>query len=325
MTESEDSGEQFGCIESVGVYVPRSTISADTIGAAWDGFEARGIDEKRVPAADEDTVTMAVAAAKAALAHSSFDRTAIESLAVGTTTPPLDEGEVGATSAEILGLGAGVEVAVHTQSTRAGTRAVVDGLRAEGPAIAVAADEPRGTPETGIDHAAGAGAVALVLANEGAVTVTDHATYTEEFAGTRFRRRGGESVDTYGATAYERNAYTTVVGEAASRLESVPGVIAPSAPDGSLPGRAARALDGDPSVCHTADELGDTGAASALFGLVSAWDAGETSVAVVGYGDGASADALAVEGSLPVSTDWEAVDRSYQEYLRLRGHVGGAN
>jgi len=322
---AERNDADLGAIESVGVYVPRSTISADTIGAAWDGFEARGISEKRVPAADEDSVTMAVAAVQRALADSDHDRDEIASLAFGTTTPPLDEGEVGATIVEILGLDAGTEVAVHTQSTRAGTRAVVDGLRAAGPAVAVAADEPRGPPADGTDHAAGAGAVAVVLTGEGAVSVTDHATDTEEFAGTRFRERGAETVDTYGATAYEREAYTTVVGGAVSRLQSTPEAIAPTAPDGSLPPRAVRGVDGDPAVYHLADRLGDTGAASALFGLLAAWDAGESSVAVVGYGDGASADALAMDGALPVSTEWPGVDRSYQEYLRQRGHLGGGD
>lgn len=322
----------LGTVESVGAYVPRSTVSAEAVGEAWDGFRARGVREKRVPAADEDAVTMAVAAARRALDDWRGDREAVDALAFGTTTPPLDEGDVGVTVSEVLGLGGDTEVSVHTQSTRAGARALVDVLRTEGAALAVAADAPRGSPADAVDHAAGAGAVAF-LAGDGdeagedsaeggtAVTVTDHATVTEAAPGTRFRRRGADAVETYGATGYERETYASVVGDAVAGLDGAVDAVAPTAPDGRLPGRAGRTVDAE--VYHMADVLGDTGAASPLFGLLAAWDAGESPVALVGYGDGASADALALEGSLPVDTDWPAVERSYAEYLRRRGHLGG--
>ena len=313
-------------IESVSAYVPRYRITADAIGEAWDGFRARGVGEKRVAAGDEDAVTMAVEAARDALGESAHDRGDIETLTLGTTTPPIEEGDVGVQVAEILGLDRSVEVAVHSQSTRAGTRALVSGLRAASPALVVASDCPMGDPDDAIDHAAGAGAVAFVVADDGA-DVVETATYAREYPGTRFRRRGSEATETYDATAYERDAYTTVIGGAVAELAETPAAIAPTAPDGSMPGRAAGAADGA-DVYHYADELGDTGAAGPLFGLVAAWEDGVDSVAVVGFGDGAGADAITIEGSLPVAFDREATDISYAEYLRKRGHVlpeGGAD
>lgn len=306
-------------IESVGAYVPQYRITAETIGEAWDGFRARGVAEKRVAGADEDAVTMAVAACRDAIAASKTDRDAFGTLAVGTTTPPIDEGDVGVTVAEILGLDAGVDVAVFTQSTRAGTRAVRAALDADGPALAVAADCPRGSPDSAVDHAAGAGAVAVATGDDG-VTVDERATYAQEYPGTRFRRRGSEVVESYDATAYERDAYTTVIGGAVEGLSEPATALAPTAPDGSLPGRLRGVGDGG-TVYHLADELGDTGAASPLFGLLDAWAAGEDRVTVVGYGAGASADALVVEGSLSVAWRRPATDVSYAEYLRKRGHV----
>lgn len=307
----------LNAIESVAAYVPRYRITADEVREALGGFDARGVEEKRVAGYDEDAVTMAVEAARDAIDGSTHGREEIGTLALGTTTPPVDEGDVGAQVAEILGLDEGVEVTVYTQSTRAGTRALLSALRADGPALAVAADCPRGSPDDAIDHAAGAGAVAVVTSATGAVEVTDVATCTREYAGTRFRRRGSETVESYGATAYERDAYTTTVAGAVERLSGSPTALAVTAPDGSLPHRVGRSFDG--STYHLAGELGDTGAASAPFALLAAWDAGEESVALVGYGDGASADALAVEGSLRV--DWErpAETVSYAEYLRKRG------
>ena len=306
-------------IESVGTHLPTYRITAEEIGEAWDGFRARGVAEKRVAGADEDAVTMAVAASKDAIDAASVDRSALSTLAVGTTTPPVEEGDIGATIAEILGLDERVDVAVFSQSTRAGTQALRTAVRADGPALAVAADCPRGTPDDAIDHAAGAGAVAAVTGDSGA-TVRETATYTQEYPGTRFRQRGSDAVETYDATAYERDAYTSTIDGALAELSDVPAALAPTAPDGSLPGRAGRLVDGA-TAYHLADELGDTGAASPLFGLLAAWDAGEETVAVLGYGAGSSVDALVVEGSL--SVDWERppTEITYGEYLRKRGHV----
>ncbi|GAA5434517.1 hypothetical protein Hjap01_04009 [Haloarcula japonica] len=306
-------------IEGVGSYLPTYRITAQEIGEAWDGFRARGIQEKRVPGADEDAVTMAVAACKDALADASVGRNSLTTLSVGTTTPPREEGDIGTTIAEILGLENDIEVSVHTQSTRAGTRALLAAVRADGPALAVAADCPQGDPDDAIDHGAGAGAVAVVTGDSGP-TVRQTATYTREFPGTRFRQRGSESVETYDATAYEREAYTTTINGALELLDDVPAALAPTAPDGSLPGRVGRSADVD-SVHHLASELGDTGAASPLFGLLAAWDAGEETVAVLGYGAGSSVDAIVIEGALDVDWARPATDISYPEYLRKRGHV----
>lgn len=309
----------MSAIESIGTYVPRYRITADTIAEAWNGFQGRGVHEKRVAAGDEDAVTMAVEAAKDALIVSSYERDDIKTLMLGTTTPPIEEGDIGVQVAEILGLDRSTEVAVHSQSTRAGTRALVAAIRADTPSLVVATDCPLGDPDSAIDHAAGAGAVALLVGDEGA-EVVEMATYTSEYPGTRFRRRGSEVTEKYDATAYERDAYMTVIGGAVDELAEPPEAIAPTAPDGSIPSRASSVADGA-TVYQYADEFGDTGAASPLFGLISAWEDSASPVTVVGFGDGAGADAVTIEGSLPVEIDRTATDISYAEYLRKRGHI----
>lgn len=308
-------------IESAGAYVPRYAITAEEIGDAWDGFRARGVHEKRVLAGDEDTVTMAVEAARDALAASDVDRDDLEALALGTTTPPIEEGDVGVQVAEMLGLDTAVEVSVFTQSTRAGTRALLAAARADGPALAVASDSPVGEPNDALDHAAGAGAVAFLTAPTGSVELTETAAFAREYPGTRFRRHGSETVEAYGATSYERDAYTTAVSGAADQLDADPDAVALTAPNGSLPGRGARALSLDADVMHLAGELGDTGAASALFSLLAAWGNGANETLVVGYGDGAGADALLMNGHLDVDWQRDSAEITYSEYLRKRGHV----
>lgn len=311
-------------IESAGAYVPRYRLSADEIEAAWGDVRARGVQTKAVPGPDEDSVTMAVAAVRDALADSRYDPGELSGLALGTTTPPVDEEDVGVRVAEAAGLPRAIEVATFSQSTRAGTRALLSALRMDGPAVAVAADCPLADPGDALEHAAGAGAVALVAADDGPVAVTDVAAYARAFPGTRFRERGDGAVDSYDATQYDREAVRTVAGGA---LEGVPAApaIAPTAPDGDVPYRAAGAAPFDAEVSEVASDLGDAGAASPLLGLVAAWGAGHEAVVVLGYGSGAGADALRLEGSLDADWDRETEALSYPAYLRQRGHVGGGD
>lgn len=311
-------------IESVGVYTPRYRIDAETIADALGRFEARGISIKSVPAGDEDTVTMGVEAAERTLSDDdvSASRGTIETLVFATTTPPYEEFDVGATVADLLGLPEDVRTQVFTQSTNAGVQALRAGFEAAGPSLVVVADAPRGDPDSEIDHAAGAGAVAFLLTTDGSVEFVDAATHTEEYPGTRFRESGSDTVNAYGATAYEREAFSGPIAATVGKLQDPSPSIAMTAPDGNLPYRALRGLDFDAELSTAVDELGDLGAASALFGLVAAWTDGTERVTLVGYGDGATVDALVLDGTLPTSLERETERIGYGAYLRKRGLAG---
>lgn len=309
-------------IESVGVHVPRYRISAEAIREGMGGFDAAGVSEKAVAGPDEDSLTMGVEAATRALAAADVDRGDLRTLTIGTTTPPLDENDLAAQVIEMMALPRDLETTVATQSTRAGTEALRAGARlGDGPALVIATDAPSGDPDDALGHAAGAGAVALVLTESGPATITDQGSYAEEFPGTRYRERGDATVQSYDATAYERHAYAATIAGAIDTVEEQPTALAPSAPDGGMPYRATSDLDTDPSVYERASSLGDTGSASPFFGLIEAWEDGESTVHVVGYGDGATADVLVIDGTVPVETAREPVSIGFGEYLRIRGEV----
>ncbi len=80
-------------IVSAGMYLPRFRLSTAETAEAWGTAPASGIERTAVPAADEDALTMAAAAAERALDDAPVDRSTIELLAVATTTPPLEEGD----------------------------------------------------------------------------------------------------------------------------------------------------------------------------------------------------------------------------------------
>lgn len=330
MGMTEDAGSSAtNAIASTGVYTPRYRVDADAFVEALGGFEARGVATKSVAAGDEDTVTMAAEAAESALSGAEVDRQDVTTLRFATTTPTVEEFDIGATLGALLGLPSSVSISVNSQSTGAGTRALRAAFDDDGPALVVASDAPFAAPDDAVDHAAGAGAVAFLLTTDGAVRLREAATHTEEFPGTRFRERGSTTVDRYNATAYERHAFSEPIAAAVGSLDDPANAVAMTAPDGSLPHRAARGLGSDTDVYHAADRLGDLGAASALFGLVTAWNDEADEVTVVGYGDGASVDAFVLDGKIETSLERETESIGYGAYLRKRGHLisddGGVN
>ncbi|MFB6220052.1 MAG: zinc ribbon domain-containing protein [Halolamina sp.] len=318
-------------ITGAGVYTPYYRIDAGTIAEAWDRFRASGIAEKRVAAADEDTVTMGAAAARYALGAAGIDAEEVGTVAFATTTPPLVEEELTPRLAAFLG----VQDAAHRSlagSTRAGTRALHVAADAGSsdpdafPALVIAADCPQGEPNSTQEHAAGAGAVALVIDEQEAdgASLRARAEYVADYPGTRFRERGDDTVRGLDITSYDRQAYRECVTGAVERLDTpAPDALALQAPNGKLPARAAGALDSDAELVTVAEDRGDLGAASALAALVRAFEQGFEQTVAVGFGSGAGADALFVEGSAPVVSDADRATETigYPQYLRLRGDL----
>ncbi len=317
-------------IAAVGAYAPRFRISAEEFREAWGQFHAAGVNEKAVLDADEDTLTMAYEAARRAL--DSAENPEVTFLAFASTSPPMAEEDVTARLGGMLDMSDDATRHVFTGSTRAGTRALVAGLAAgpwdDGVGLVVAADAPEGEPDSTEDHAAGAGAAAFVLADDGPASVVEQTEYATEFPGTRFRATGESSVEGLGVTSYDRQAFSETLAGAVEQVDAG-GVDAAAvqAPNGKLPYRAAGALDvGIDEIRAGAlvHELGDTGAASVPLSLAMALADGHERILAASFGSGAGADAFVVEakGELPVSLALDGDDPvSYAEYLRLRGDL----
>lgn len=326
-----DEGDR-PAIAGVGAYAPRLRIAAGEFEDAWGRFEAGGIERKAVPEADEDALTMAVEAVRRALDAAGHEGSDVARLAFATTTPPMEEEDLTARLASVLGTPQSVSTHTATGSTRAGGQALDVALDAgpwdEGVAVVVASDCPRGAPESEREHAAGAGAGAVVLASGGPGTVRDRAAHVEPYPGTRFREAGDDETTGLGVTGYDREAFTSALGGAVEGLSSPPDVDAAAvqSPDGSLPYRAMGALGvdaGTVAAAETASDLGDTGAASAFLGLASALQAGADRVLLATYGSGAGANVFVVEADdVPVEAALAGTEElTYAEYLRRRGTI----
>ncbi len=320
-------------ITAVGAYAPRFRITAEAFEEAWGQFQAAGITEKAVPAADEDPLTMAYEAASRALEAADLESERIDWLGVASSCPPTAEEDLTARLGAMLALRSDATFHLFSGSTRAGTRALwagVDALEGDSAvALVVAADAPRGDPDDAIDHAAGAGAAAFVLESDGPAPIVDRAEYTAVYPGTRFRNTGDAETQGPGVTQYDRQAFTETIAGAVADLECdlEPDAAAIQAPNGSLPYRASGAAGIGTETIRagaTVHELGDLGAASVPVSLASSLAAGHECVLAVSHGSGAGADAFVVdlEREVPSATALDGDGTlSYVEYLRQRGVV----
>lgn len=319
-------------IAAIGAYAPRLRIAAEEFEDAWGSFDAAGVEQKAVPEADEDTLTMGIEAAKRALAAGGYDGVDVSHLAFATTSPPMAEEDLTARLASVLGAPDGVTTQTMTGSTRAGAQALNAALDAgpwnDGVGVVVVSDCPKGAPDSGIEHAAGAGGAALVLDGEGPGTILDRASHVEPYHGTRFRTSGDDETTGLGVTQYDRDAFTTALAGAADALGKSPDGVdaaAVQSPDGKLPYRAAGALGVDTktiTAAETVSTLGDTGAASVFLGAVTAFEGGAERLLLAAYGSGTGANTVVVDGSVPVESALSGeTDLSYAEYLRRRGEI----
>jgi 3-hydroxy-3-methylglutaryl CoA synthase len=159
-------------ITAFGAYIPRLRLSRRVVVEAngWlnPSLEALAKGERAIANWDEDSLTMAVEAARDCLG--SIPRGAVEGLYLASTSYPFDDRQNSGIVAEALGLAGNIRVLDIAASQRAGTSGLAAALQAAaggGPVLLVAADKRRARPASGPELTYGDGAAALMVA-EGA-------------------------------------------------------------------------------------------------------------------------------------------------------------
>ena len=333
-------------ISGYGVMVPRLRIRKEDYVKAWGSFRAAGVKEKAVLGFDEDVLTMAAKASRRAMSSVPVESDKVTRFALASTSAPYIEKLLSGTVTTNLGVPSKAFVSDHTTSSRAGTEAIISAVEhmkacSTGCAVVAAADAPRASMWSPLEHGLGAGAAGFVVSNENLIAeVEGHASCVYEHFGERFRpddddlihdlevRKFAQS-SLIGATTKAANALMSEVGASPDSYSSVviqqPDARAPTAIAKKL-GVGAEALAGGSVVA----EVGDLGAASVPVGLAAALDASKVDdrILVVSYGSGAASDAL----SLKVVADRKSrpsvrseIDRKeyidYIQYLKLRGAI----
>lgn len=165
-------------IVSYGVALPRHRISAQETWGVWknmatDLFDKMSIGERAVLGPEEDTLTLAVAAAKTALERSGVEKSRFGALLLGSGTSPYATKSAATVMVDALGLPATMLVTDVQCAEKSGSTALLmaAALVEAGQvdyALVVAADtlNKHVSPGLVLEYVASAGAVAFVLGKQ---------------------------------------------------------------------------------------------------------------------------------------------------------------
>lgn len=297
-------------IASFGAYVPLYRLPRQKIGDAWGIPAVPG--ERAVANADEDSITMAVAAGLDCLAG--VDLASVDGVFFATTTAPYIEKQSAGVIAQALDLRRDINTADFTGSLRAATtamRAAIDAADSgsAGSILVVAADCRLGEPESMWEQLLGDGAGAVLISKSGPVKISGSYSIAGQQIGP-WRRSEDRYIRSFEAKAETQYGYAAPVVEAGKALlekhSVAPGDIAKAvitAADPRSHMTVGRTLGFQPQQLQDTLFLsvGSPGAALVLLMLAGALEqakAGEK-LLVINHGDGADALLLEVTAEIP--------------------------
>ncbi len=291
-------------IASFGAYVPLLRLSRQEMANAWGIPAVPG--ERAVANADEDSITMAVAAGTDCLAG--IDPSSIDGLFFATTTAPYDEKQCAGVIAAALDMRTDINTSDFTGSLRSATSALraavdaVDSGSAES-ILVVAADCRLAEPESMMEQLLGDGAGAVLIANKGAAKLRGFNSISGEQIGS-WRRSQDDYIRSFEAKAESKYGYMLSAIQAGKNVlenEKVdPGKIARgviTADNPMSPGKVAGNIGINPMALEDVlfFSVGNPGVPLVLMMLANALEQAKAGdkLLVVNNGDGA--DAFLVE------------------------------
>lgn len=305
-------------IVGYGAYIPRNRIRTEEIARQWGkdpGTIERGLllEEKSVPGLDEDTITISVAAARAALDRAGIEPARIGALYVGSESHPYAVKPTGTVVAEALGIGPTVHVASFEFACKAGTEAMfvalglVEAGRVEY-ALAIGADTSQGAPNDALEYSASAGGAAFLFGREGVLAeVMDAYCYSTDTPD--FWRREGEFYPRHGGRFTGEPAYFKHIVAATRGILERTGLKASDfrfavfhMPNGKFPLEVGRALGFTREQLETGwlvPIMGNTYSGSSPTGLAAILDVAEPGdrILITSFGSGAGSDSFVLEAT----------------------------
>jgi hydroxymethylglutaryl-CoA synthase len=327
-------------ITSIGVYLPIYRLSREEIGKMWRGRGASG--NKAVAGYDEDTISMAVAAAINCLNRAG---SSAGGLFLATTSAPYREKLSAAVVVSAADLGEEWRAADFTDSLRAGTtalQAAYDAVKAGSVrnVIVVASDTRQGAPKGTLEQTLGDGAAALILGKEkviaeieGSHSISNDFTDFWRTDEDKFPRSAeGRFIDEVGYLPTMQTVIDGLLKKYKLSLKDFASVVY-YASDTRQHAALARRLKLDKAQVQDPlyNDIGNTGTVAPLLMLAAALEKAkpDDKILFVGYGDGADAFILRVtdeikkyqknpiishqlKGKMPIT---------YGQYLTWRGLV----
>jgi hydroxymethylglutaryl-CoA synthase len=341
-------------IVGYGSYVPRRRIKLPDIARVWgadaESYE-RGLElhEKSVPAHDEDTITMAVTAARRALKRAGIDPLSIGAVYVGSESHPYAVKPSGTVLAEALGATPAVHCADLEFACKAGSEGmfIAASLVKSGEvqhALAVGADTSQGAPGDALEYSTAAGAAAYIFGADKLVATMDaqcsFMTDTPDFWRREYMHYPRHAGRFTGEPAYFKHT----LGAAKMLMEksgTKPSDFAFAVfhqPNGKFPKRAGKMLGFTEEQMQQgwlSPWLGNTYSGASPIGLTAILDIAKPGdrILMVSYGSGSGSDgfvwtvtpridevrALAPHTRVLLDTNKIYVD--YGTYAKLRGKI----
>ena len=303
-------------ILTYGVYIPRYRIKVKEIARVWGGNAeditgGLGVYEKSVPDMDEDTATIAVEAARHALARRKVDPEEIGAVYVGSESHPYAVKPTACTVGEAIGATPHMTAADFEFACKAGTAAIQTcmGLVQSGIVpigLAIGSDVAQGAPGDALEYTAAAGGAAFLIGNNDPIAVI-HRTCSFTTDTPDFWRREGQDYPRHGGRFTGDPGYFRHVQGAAkillSQVGTSPGDYTYAVfhqPNAKFPRRVAQLLgfsDAQIRPGLVVSRLGNTYSGSSMVGLAATLDVASAGdrIFVTSFGSGAGSDSFDIQ------------------------------
>jgi hydroxymethylglutaryl-CoA synthase len=300
-----------------GVYIPRYRIRVEEVARVW-GEDPENIkhglliEEKAVPAPDEDTATISVEAARNALKQAGIDPKKIGAIYVGSESHPYAVKPTATIVAEAIEATPNLTAADYEFACKAGTACIQAcmGIVEVGMAeygMAIGSDVAQGAPGDPLEYTTGAGGGAFIVGKDGSealATIEGTYSYTTDIPD--FWRRDMHPYPKHGGRFTGKPAYFKHVLLAANnlleRFEYTPqdfAYVVFHQPNGKFPLQVAKKLGFSKEQVEPgllAPRIGNTYAGSTVIGLAAVLDRAKPGdrILVVSFGSGAGSDAFSI-------------------------------
>ena len=309
-------------ITTYGVYIPRYRIKVEEIARIWgddpaDVTSGLQVFEKSVPDKDEDTATIAVEAARYAIARAGFAGARIGAIYVGSESHPYAVKPTATIVAEALQATPELMAADYEFACKAGTAALQAclGLVAGGYieyGMAIGADTSQGAPGDALEYTAAAGGAAYVIGKKHIIAeIEDTCSFTTDTFD--FWRREGEQYPKHGGRFTGEPGYFKHTVAASERLMNKMGSKPEDfdyavfhQPNGKFPLKVASMLGFSYKQVKqglVVQKLGNTYSGSSLIGLASVLDVAEpgSRIFLTSFGSGAGSDSFVLRVTEEIS------------------------
>lgn len=335
------SGEKMEAgIVSYGAYVPIYRLSREEIARIWGSGPRKG--EKAVANADEDSITMGVAAARDCM--EGVERGAVDGLYFASTSPPYREKGSASIIAAALDLRRDIFAADLTDSLGAGARALRAALDAVNAGSArkvlvISSDCRLPAPDSTFEPLLGDGAAALMVGAEDVIAAIEaHHTISSDLLDIWRRDRGDKYMMSWEDRFIIEKGYMAHLKEVVTKLLKSCNLTPKDITKAAYYGPEARShkamgrklgLENEQIQEPMFDMMGNTGAAFFMMILVASLEKAKAGDRILSasYGDGADAFLLRTGDAIEAAKNRRGMERhlasklmlsSYGRYLRFR-------